>query len=803
MEDYFTNTVEWLNRAQRIAGIGIWNQDIAKDTLWWSDETYRIFEMKPQSEKMNFDKFLKMVHHNHKEIVVSETQRLLETHENPYKAEYKIITKTGNIKILYEEASIEFDSDNKPKRIIGIIKDITQQRENEAELIADKEKAEERELIIKNQNDELQTINEELLSSNEELRFSKDQIAKSEEKFRTVADYTYDWEYWIDTKGKLIYISPSCKNITGYTRDDFLNNSDLLKSIIHPDDTNIFEYYTHNIFDTGEIKPIDFRIITKEKKIRWVSHVCQTIYDNSGAITGQRGSNRDITERKKTEQALNESESRFRRISQNMPIMMDAFDDKGNIIFWNNECEKVTGFSAEQVINNPKVSELLYPDKKYRAYIFEMLKKHKSSFRSLEWDITCKDGTRKTILWSNISKESPVAGWYSWAVGTDITERKKAEQALIKSEEKFRALAETMQDVIIRISKTGKLLYVSPSIKQFAGYNPEEEIGNNISKYFAKKTDLIRALKLIADVVITKKIGSFEFMMKPKNKVAFPIEHTYVPLIKNSKVYAIQMVLRDITERKKAEQALKESEANLRESNATKDKFFSIISHDLRSPFNSMLGFSKMLDEKFDKYDTEKKKKFINIIYQGLQNTFKLLENLLTWSRTQRGIIDFKPETINLYLVAEEISGLLYQLAENKSIKLINKISENISIKVDRDMFSTIIRNLISNAIKFTPKGGKILIDAKNKQQFIEITVKDNGIGISKEIQSKLFDIGENTTTQGTENEAGTGLGLILCKEFVEKHGGEIWIESEIEKGSSFIFTIPYKFEKTNKNLYL
>lgn len=244
--------------------------------------------------------------------------------------------------------------------------------------------------------------------------------------------------------------------------------------------------------------------------------------------------------------------------------------------------------------------------------------------------------------------------------------------------------------------------------------------------------------------------------------------------------------------RNKALQALKIS-------NETKDKFFSIIAHDLRNPFNTMLGFSKILDENFDKYDTKEKKKFINIIHKGLQDTFKLLENLLYWSSSQRGIIGFNPEQINLYLISEKNIELLNQSAKNKFIKLINQIPENIYVDADKDMLSTIMRNLISNAVKFTPKGGEITIKARlttdDNNKYAEITIKDSGIGILKDIQTELFNIGENTSTRGTENEKGTGIGLILCKEFVEKHGGKIWIESEVGKGSSFFFTIPYKSE--------
>ncbi len=252
----------------------------------------------------------------------------------------------------------------------------------------------------------------------------------------------------------------------------------------------------------------------------------------------------------------------------------------------------------------------------------------------------------------------------------------------------------------------------------------------------------------------------------------------------------------DITKRKEAEQELKESEANLRESNVTKDKFFSIIAHDLKSPFNAMLGFAEILENDFDKYDTAQKKRFINIIYKGLKDTFNLLENLLFWSRSQKGTIDFNPETINLYLLFQKTSELLMLSANNKSIKIQNKIPEHISLEADKAMLTTIIRNLISNAIKFTPDGGEIVIEAKQTKEnrkFVEVSVKDTGVGISAEMQPKLFDIGETTSTKGTNNETGTGLGLILCKEFIEKHGGNISVESEINKGSIFSFTIPCK----------
>ena len=171
------------------------------------------------------------------------------------------------------------------------------------------------------------------------------------------------------------------------------------------------------------------------------------------------------------------------------------------------------------------------------------------------------------------------------------------------------------------------------------------------------------------------------------------------------------------------------------------------------------------------------------------------MENLLLWSRSERGIIDFKPEKENLYLLSVETINLLNRSAVDKSITLINQVPEDFSVLADKDMLLTVLRNLISNAIKFTPKKGQITINARlvadeNMQNFTEISVNDSGIGIAKEKLGKLFKISEDVLTKGTEDETGTGLGLVLCKEFVEKHGGKIWVESDEGKGSAFVFTL-------------
>ena len=243
-------------------------------------------------------------------------------------------------------------------------------------------------------------------------------------------------------------------------------------------------------------------------------------------------------------------------------------------------------------------------------------------------------------------------------------------------------------------------------------------------------------------------------------------------------------------------QQLSEMNLSLEDIISKKDRFLSIISHDLRGPFNSLLGFSNMLKNEFETLDKPTQKDFIDTIHQGIERTYKLLEDLLEWSYSQSGTISYKPERTNLSEMTKELVDVLNFLIEQKNIKLINNVPESVFVNADKNMLSTIIRNLVSNAIKFTPKQGTIMLGAKTicdkeKKNFIEFSVKDTGVGITKEVQSKLFDIATISSSSGTDNEPGSGLGLILCKEFIDRHNCEIRVESEAHKGSEFIFTIP------------
>jgi signal transduction histidine kinase len=233
--------------------------------------------------------------------------------------------------------------------------------------------------------------------------------------------------------------------------------------------------------------------------------------------------------------------------------------------------------------------------------------------------------------------------------------------------------------------------------------------------------------------------------------------------------------------------------------NRDKDKFFSIISHDLRGPFNGLMGYTQLMAEKIEILNTQDIQQMSRDIYGVAKATFQLLENLLTWSQLQRGRIEYKPGSLELSELAETTTTLLQKTARTKQIRLEQTIEEGLNIYADKYMIDTVIRNLTSNALKFTPEGGQVTLSAQTNglssdlegTQWVEVSISDTGVGLSQEDINKLFKIEVYHTTQGTAQEKGTGLGLILCQEMVEKNGGRIWVESELGKGSVFKFTVP------------
>ncbi len=260
---------------------------------------------------------------------------------------------------------------------------------------------------------------------------------------------------------------------------------------------------------------------------------------------------------------------------------------------------------------------------------------------------------------------------------------------------------------------------------------------------------------------------------------------------------------RDVTHTRKLEEEksialelLKKSEENLRNINAEKDKFFSIIAHDLRGPFSGFLGLTQLMAENFPNLKTSDIQEMVLSMRNSSITLFRLLENLLHWARLQQGTFPFNPETHQLQPVIDESISLVLEASKTKGIEIINTIPDDMAVFADINILQATLRNLISNAVKFSLKGGKVTLSAKtSSNNIVEISINDTGIGMSKSMIDNLFRLDVQTNREGTDGELSSGLGLILCKEFIEKHNGRIWVKSEVGKGSEFTFTIPVSSE--------
>ncbi len=276
------------------------------------------------------------------------------------------------------------------------------------------------------------------------------------------------------------------------------------------------------------------------------------------------------------------------------------------------------------------------------------------------------------------------------------------------------------------------------------------------------------------------------------------LEQNKAVLNMNAEINKLQReVIKKNKQLQKTNEELDVANESLHNLNATKDKFFGIIAHDLKNPFNSILGFSDLLLSNIHHYDKNKILDFVKIIRSASRSAYHLLENLLVWARSQSGKIEFNPTPNNLSKIINQNISLLEIQSTKKEIKVTTKIDKQYTVLCDLNMINTVVRNLLTNAIKFTNPHGRITISAIQIDNECEITISDTGTGISPENLLKLFTIDSKFQKKGTNDEKGTGLGLILCKEFIEKHGGRIWVESQIEKGSNFKFTMPLYIEKT------
>ncbi len=521
---------------------------------------------------------------------------------------------------------------------------------------------------------------------------------------------------------------------------------------------------------------------SKSGEVYQIADTCAPIF-NKGKIIGTVLVFRDVSKEYRYKQQLKESEEKSRLLSE---VTKEGIliHEKGITRDVNAAICRICGYSKEELVGENIVRQVVHPD------FHELVINNISSefYHPYEIKIIRKDGTELfveieayTIEWQD--KEIRIV-----AV-RDIDEKKKVTEALRENELQFQKVIHNLPISLSIITLEGKLLYINPKgIELFELYLEPNVEKRNAIEVWANSTD---RLAWIEELKKNGMVREFEMYLQSASGRKFWAIGSGIVIRYQNELCVLSTQI-DITGRKIQEDAIKKQNEELHLINAEKDKFFSIIAHDLRSPFQGFIGLSKKMSEDYSSYSINELIRMNDSLHKSALNLYKLLENLLEWTIISRGKMEYKLERINVSAVINSSIEPYHQIANQKEIEIVKDCPFELFIYSDFNLVGTIIRNLVSNAVKFTNRGGRILITAKEKGfDKVEISVADTGIGIPDDIIPKLFKIDERVNKEGTEGEPGTGLGLVLCTELLKKQKSKITIESEVGKGSTFSFILP------------
>jgi len=493
---------------------------------------------------------------------------------------------------------------------------------------------------------------------------------------------------------------------------------------------------------------------------------------------------------------LKESEKRFSLFMDYLPAMVFFKDKEGRTQFVNKYMDNAVGASAWL----GKTMYDVFPNEFGKKLMADDLKLMKMGYQRIEESIIQPDGkvhhyeTRKFVI--PREGESPSLG----AISLDITDRKQAEAIQQEILNRLVKIASIVPGVVyqyrLRPDGTSCFPYASAAINEVYRVSPEQ-VREDASAVFANlhPDDYAEVAATIQASAKNLSVWQHEYRVKFSDGTIRSLYGKAVPQLEDDGSvlwYGFITDITDINSRKQAEAEIKRKNEELVLLNAEKDKFFSIVAHDLRGPFNSFLGLTHVMVDGLSSMKLDEIQKIALAMRNSATNLFRFLENLLDWSRMEQGLIPFNPETERLLPVVKESLKMSIEPAKTKGIEIRLEIPQDLEIFADANLLQTVIRNLVSNAVKFTNKGGSVTVSARTSaHNSVEISVRDNGIGMEPELIDNLFRLDVQTNRRGTEDEPSTGLGLIICKEFIEKHGGNLWVESAEGKGSTFFFTLP------------
>jgi PAS domain S-box-containing protein len=618
---------------------------------------------------------------------------------------------------------------------------------------------------------------------------SENKLKSSEETLRAIINQTGELICTIDISGDIIYANNTFCEKLGYTAEEIIDQN--ITKFIAPDylSTNVFEI---SLFDQNKTK-IELPLLTKKNEtIPTLAYFTSSAEKSIKKIYTVYFS--DISDKHLLGKKLELYNGLIESASDGIVLLY-----KGRIQLCNDSFSDIFGFKSQsEMVGLPMLDLISNDDILKVAEYIQLLETNKNAPGRFDFLGRRKNNSQ---FYAEVTSATFIQDkkTYTVFVTRDITERKRAQQAIRESEEKYRNITENIDDFLYTFERTGRILrpvFYTSSVEKITGYSQAEFlIDSRLILKIIHPDDFETAKKLLKKIFKSsiQNSGEFELRIIHKNgNVVWIRNKMNLVRSRDGLINKLYGLISDITLRKLAQDELKKSTDNLIKLNETKDRFISIISHDLRTPFSSILGFTDLLlnDEGLSE---EEKRQYIEFIRESSQSMLQLVNSLLDWTRIQTGRIKFEPEKTDANKIIENSINTLIGTAIQKNIIIKSEVHDELQVFADNGLLLQVFNNLISNAIKFTRSGGSIIISGRpsSHMRFYEFSVKDTGTGIKKENLDKLFNVDTKFSSEGTAGEKGTGLGLSLVKEIIDKHGGEISVKSEFGSGSEFVFTIP------------
>jgi two-component system cell cycle sensor histidine kinase/response regulator CckA len=562
---------------------------------------------------------------------------------------------------------------------------------------------------------------------------------------------------------------------------------------VHPDDRErVVGSFRQAIDGTEHNWDCEFRFLREDGGWAEIEDRAYLARDTSGRCTRAVGSMLDVTERNRAEAVLRENEARLRRILEGMPIMLDAFDERGNLAAWNQECQRVTGYSAAEMVGNPRAIELLYPDRAYRERMHREWSQRGNNYYHWEWNLTCKDGSVRTISWSNIAAVLPIPGWARWGVGFDVTERKQAEAALL---ERDRAIQAVSGGIVITDPNLpdNPIIYVSSGFERLTGYSAKEVVGLNCRFLQGEESDPA-AIQEIRGAIQKGEPCTVELQNCRKDGTPFWNKLSISPVFgDDGKLTHFVGVQMDVTAQHRLEEQLRQSQKM-----EAIGRLAGGVAHDFNNLLTVINGYTELLLQDPDVQGNDSQREALAAILDAGHRAAALTAQLLAFGRKTM----IEPKLLDLNRVVETSGKMLRRLIV-ADVRIDFELNpEPTIVKIDPGQLNQLLMNLALNAGDAMPDGGVLTIATRNIQfpgelsaipegcqpgRYVQLTVTDTGDGMSEEIRRQIFEPFFTTKELGK----GTGLGLATAYGIVSQAGGSIAVETGVGDGTTFRILLP------------